>query len=77
MPKASRGLAPIKAITTILCDSHQPTILMIFRLKEKILASMTFSEDDSELVKSVKAVIADDMRNRYETIKDTVRVYST
>ena len=63
-------LAPIKTITTILCSSHQPTVSMIIPMREKIITSMKSVEDDSELVKSVKAAITEDISKRYESNRD-------
>lgn len=54
-------LKPLKTLTTMLCSEQMPTVSMILPLKEMILKSMTAVESDSQLVKSVKSAIFNDI----------------
>ena len=58
-------LAPIKTITTILCDEKTPTGSMIHPLKEMMIQQMKVSDDDIMLVKEVKTAIAEDLDARF------------
>ncbi|XP_071083855.1 E3 SUMO-protein ligase ZBED1-like [Haliotis cracherodii] len=62
---ATRVLNPLKTITTIMCIEKTPTVSLILPLKELILKAMAVVESDSVLIKSVKAAITKDLKDRY------------
>ncbi|XP_071088069.1 E3 SUMO-protein ligase ZBED1-like [Haliotis cracherodii] len=62
---ATRVLKPLKTITTIMCSEKTPTVSLILPLKELILKAMAVVESDSVLIKSVKAAITKDLKDRY------------
>lgn len=58
-------LAPLKAATTVMCEEKQPTVSSIAPLRTKLLAHFECSSDDIPLIKEMKRVMAEDLRERY------------
>lgn len=58
-------LAPLKAATTLMCEEKQPTVSIIAPLRVKLLAHFEYAEDDAPLIKDMKRLMADDLRERY------------
>lgn len=59
-------LAPIKKITTVMCDEKDPSISMLYPLKLRVLKFARPKEGDSTMAKELKAAIHKDMVGRYE-----------
>lgn len=65
-------LEPMKTVTTLLCCEKSPTTSLIHPLKEMLLRQLKVKDDDSSLIKSVKAAITSNLEPRYtepETLK--------
>ncbi|XP_059357167.1 basement membrane-specific heparan sulfate proteoglycan core protein-like [Carassius carassius] len=58
-------LAPLKAATTLMCEEKQPTVFIITPLRIKLLAHFEYAPDDSPLIKDMKRLMSDDLRERY------------
>ncbi|XP_060790687.1 E3 SUMO-protein ligase ZBED1-like [Neoarius graeffei] len=58
-------LAPLKAATMVMCEEKQPTVSSIAPLRTKLLAHFECSPDDIPLIKEMKRVMAEDLRERY------------
>ncbi|XP_038129338.1 E3 SUMO-protein ligase ZBED1-like [Cyprinodon tularosa] len=58
-------LAPLKAATTLMCEEKQPTVSIIAPLRKKLLTHFEYTPDDTPLIKDMKRVMAEDLRERY------------
>uniref|UniRef100_A0A3Q2CX90 BED-type domain-containing protein n=1 Tax=Cyprinodon variegatus TaxID=28743 RepID=A0A3Q2CX90_CYPVA len=58
-------LAPLKAATTLMCEEKQPTVSIIGPLRTKLLTHFEYTQDDTPLIKDMKRVMAEDLRERY------------
>ncbi|XP_035994609.1 zinc finger BED domain-containing protein 1-like [Fundulus heteroclitus] len=58
-------LAPLKAVTTLMCEEKQPTVSVIAPLRTKLLTHFECAPDDTPLIKDMKRVMAEDLRERY------------
>ncbi|XP_035987265.1 zinc finger BED domain-containing protein 1-like [Fundulus heteroclitus] len=58
-------LAPLKAVTMLMCEEKQPTVSVIAPLRTKLLTHFECAPDDTPLIKDMKRVMAEDLRERY------------
>lgn len=58
-------LAPMKEATTVMCEESIPTVSIISPLLSLILEGMSVKDDDSKLIKDVKAAISSNLGGRY------------
>ncbi|KAL5006049.1 hypothetical protein ScPMuIL_017207 [Solemya velum] len=58
-------LKPLRTITTVLCDEQNPTISLIYPLKQQILSLMQVQGTDSTMIKNVQNAICNDIQKRY------------
>jgi len=58
-------LKPLKTITTLMSTESTPSPSMILPLKTTVLNSMAPNEEDSPTVREIKAVITENLKNRY------------
>ncbi|KAL2092740.1 hypothetical protein ACEWY4_012538 [Coilia grayii] len=58
-------LSPLKAATTLMCEEKQPTVSIVAPLRMKLLAHFEYAPDDAPLIKEMKRVMAEDLRERY------------
>ncbi|XP_039516037.1 zinc finger BED domain-containing protein 4-like [Pimephales promelas] len=63
-------LKPLKTITTLMSTESTPSVSMILPLKTTVLNSMTPNEEDSPTVREIKAVITENLKNRYSACHD-------
>ena len=59
-------MEPLKTITTILCEEHQPTISMVMPLLNNLMSSLSPSDGDPKTIKSVKQALLNDLKKRYQ-----------
>lgn len=58
-------LAPLKTATTLMCEEKQPTVSIVAPLRIKLLTHFEYAPDDSPLIKDMKRLMSDDLRERY------------
>ncbi|KAK7158525.1 hypothetical protein R3I94_004985 [Phoxinus phoxinus] len=58
-------LAPLKTATTLMCEEKQPTVSIVAPLRIKLLTHFEYAPDDSPLIKEMKRLMSDDLRERY------------
>jgi len=63
-------LEVLKTITTLMSTESTPSVSMILPLKTTVLNSMAPNEEDSPTVREIKAVITENLKNRYSACHD-------
>ncbi|KAK0133232.1 Zinc finger BED domain-containing protein 1 [Merluccius polli] len=63
-------MAPVKVITTVMCEDEQPTISMIAPLRAKLKKHFQAATEDTGLIKEMKKVFLDDFEKRYTQVED-------
>ena len=63
-------MAPVKVMTTVMCEEEQPTISMIAPLKAKLENHFQPSDDDTPLIVEMKRAFSHDFGKRYADVKD-------
>ncbi|KAG1960224.1 zinc finger BED domain-containing protein 1-like [Pimephales promelas] len=63
-------LKPLKTITTLMSTESTPSVSMILPLKTTVLNSMAPNEEDSPTAREIKAVITENLKNRYSACHD-------
>jgi hypothetical protein len=63
-------LTPLKTATVSLCEEKVPTLSIVLPLQQHLLDyTMATRDDDSKFKKDVKSAVADNLRNRYTSVK--------
>ena len=63
-------MAPVKVITTVMCEDEQPTISLIAPFKAKLKNHFEATTEDTGLIKDMKKVFLEDFVKRYTNIED-------
>ncbi|XP_060798149.1 E3 SUMO-protein ligase ZBED1-like isoform X2 [Neoarius graeffei] len=63
-------MAPVKVVTTVMCEEEQPTISMIAPLKAKLDKRFEATDEDTALITEMKRAFNNDFEKRYTHLHD-------
>lgn len=63
-------MAPVKVVTTIMCEEELPTISMIAPLRAKLLKHFEASDEDTAFITEMKKAFNNDFEKRYTHLHD-------
>ncbi|XP_076135696.1 E3 SUMO-protein ligase ZBED1-like [Alosa pseudoharengus] len=69
-------MAPVKVITTVMCEDEQPTISMMAPLRAKLKKHFQATTEDTGLIREMKKVFLDDFEKRYTQVEDLLCIAS-
>ncbi len=65
-------MTPIKIASTMMCEEEQSTVLVIAPLQAKLLKHLELCEDDTDMTREMKSVMAADFSCRYTNSRDVL-----
>lgn len=65
-----RLMAPVKVVTTILCEDEMPTLSMIAPLRAKLKTQFESMDEDTPLITEMKKAFKNDFEKRYTHLED-------
>ncbi|XP_029913137.1 zinc finger BED domain-containing protein 1-like [Myripristis murdjan] len=65
-----RLMAPVKVVTTILCEDEMPTVSMIAPLRAKLKKHFEAADEDTPLITEMKKAFKNDFEKRYTHLED-------
>lgn len=63
-------MAPVKVVTTVMCEEEQPTISMIAPLRAKLQKYFEATDEDTVLITDMKRAFKNDFDKRYTDVLD-------
>lgn len=63
-------MAPVKVVTTVMCEEEQPTISMIASLRAKFQKHFEVTDEDTALITEMKRAFNNDFEKRYTDVLD-------
>ena len=63
-------MAPVKVVTTVMCEEEQPTISMIAPLRAKLQKHFEATDEDTALITEMKRAFNNDFEKRYTDVLD-------
>ncbi len=72
-----RLMAPVKVVTTVLCEDEMPTISMIAPLRAKLKKHFEAADEDTPLITEMKKAFYNDFERRHTHLNDLLYTAST
>lgn len=69
-------MAPVKVVTTVMCEEEQPTISMIAPLRAKLQKHFEATDEDTALITEMKMAFKNDFEKRYTDVLDFLHTAS-
>lgn len=63
-------MAPVKVVSTVMCEEEQPTISMIAPLRAKLQKHFETTDEDTALITEMKRAFNNDFEKRYTNVLD-------
>lgn len=64
---AVKALKPMKDVTTLMSEEHNPTVSLIAPLNAQLIQNMSYSPRDSHMIHEIKNAIKADLLKRYNS----------